>query len=193
MIQPFHSLQRRGRRQQRPLAVGRIGDRHTRNLARRVVAGQDAVSEAVPPIVSLDVGIRKTGSHCLPPRCRHGGERLEPEGVGCRAFASPWNGKAHSRPAVEIGQREAALVEAQALEKVDRATSVAAEPSSPAENGIARRLIGTATSRLDLMAGHVTEEIANLGGLTRSEVDHAAPSRMPRVTSRQLEVDVILI
>jgi len=193
MIQPFHSPQRRRRRQQRPLAVGRIGDRHVCDLARRVVAGQDAISEAVPSIVSLGVGIRKTGSDCLPPRCRHGGERLEPDGVRCRSVAGARNGKTHSRPAVEIGQREAALVEAQALEKVDCAASVAAEPSSLLENGIARRLIGPATSRLDLSADHVTEEIANLGGLTRSQVYDPAASRMPRVTPRQLEVDVVLI
>lgn len=193
MIQPFHSLQRRRRRQQGPLAVGRIGDRHIRDLARRVVAGQDAISEAVPPIVSLGVGIRKAGSDRLPPRCRHCGERLEPDGVGCRAFAGSWNGKTHSGPAVQIGQREAALVEAQALEKVDRAASVAGEPSSLPDDGIAGRLIGTATSRLDLMAGYVTEEIANLGGLARSQVDDPASSRMPRVTSGQLEVDVVLI
>jgi hypothetical protein len=112
MIQPFHSLQRRGRRQQRPLAVGRIGDRHIRDLARRVVAGQDPISEAVPAIVSLSVGIRESRSHRLPPRCGHGTERLELDSVGCRTFAGSWNGKAHGGLAVEIGQREAALVEA---------------------------------------------------------------------------------
>ena len=103
MIQPFHSLQRRRRRQQRPLAVGRIGDRHIRDLARRVVAGQDVISEAVPTIVPLGIGIRKSGSHRFPPRCRHGTERLERDSVGCRTFAGSWDGKAHSGPAVEIG------------------------------------------------------------------------------------------
>jgi hypothetical protein len=92
-------------------------------------------------------------------------ERLERDGVGCRTFAGSWNGKAHGGPTVEIGQCEAALVEPQALEKVKRTPSVAAEPSSLSENRIARRLIGTATSRLDLSAHRITEEVANSGGL----------------------------
>jgi hypothetical protein len=130
-IEPVDAIQRRQHLRHRPLALGGVGDRHTGDLARRVIARKHAVplaSSSMDPSIAAAVVFRWKTRRCpAPPRAsRVTAHCVELDEISERAFAMSGNAEAHARCAVEIGETEAALVELQTAECVGGATIVIA-------------------------------------------------------------------
>jgi hypothetical protein len=102
VIEPFHAAERRGRRQERPFAIGRIGDRETRDLAAGIVARQQAIADSVPAIIALGVGRGEAGQEVAPPCGRLRFQRIELDGVANGAFALATEDEGDRRLAIEI-------------------------------------------------------------------------------------------
>jgi hypothetical protein len=153
-IQPIDAMQRWADIGQLPLALRRVGDRKTRRLPARVVAGQDLIAGASPTIVALLVGRGDSGADIGPPRGRR---RIELEGLELDdtaggAFPLARHAERHGRLSVDVGEDEAAIVEAQPRERRRGRSVRSAQTRTSVENGIALGFVRPPACRFEPLA-----------------------------------------
>ena len=180
---------------QRPLTPRRVGHRDSGGRATRVIAGEHLIAGTVPAIVALVVGRRNSGPDVRPPRDgrRVDLERLELDEVSRDALTLARHAEAHRGLSVDVGKDEAALIEAETGQRRCSATIPSAQIGAGANDGIALSLIDAAPGRHESLADGRPEEIRDARLPAGAKVQHAAASRMPRLTAREVDVDVVLV
>jgi len=97
----------------RPFPSRRVGNRHRRDVAGRVVPRDDAITRAVPTVVARTISGRDASLERAPPAGVAHLERIELHGVFAPAVIRAGHAEGHRRLAVDGGQRKVALIELQ--------------------------------------------------------------------------------
>jgi hypothetical protein len=108
------------RHAERPFASGTVGDREGRELAGRIVSGNDRVALALPAIVPLRIAHRAPHSDLGPPCRRVDGDGIQLDQIARRALAAARNSEHHSRRTVGVSEREALRIELEVSDGVRR-------------------------------------------------------------------------
>jgi hypothetical protein len=192
-IEPVHPMHRGPDRRQRPLPPRAVRDRQMGNLARRIVARQNAIARCVPVLGPRGIRVRPGRRRIRRPSDRVHRQRLELEAVSFRTGAAPGNVKGNGGAAAERRDREAAVVELLLREGRRRSTLVRAERKRDARHRVAHDLELATPGRDHAVAGRRPEQIADPARLPRSQVHDAAPRRAPSAPAACADVEVILI
>jgi hypothetical protein len=153
------------------------------------------VPSAVPSIVSLVIRRRDACPDLSPPsrKRRTNFDRLELDESTGWSFASSGHAKAHRGSTVDVGQREASLVEMKVHQRSRGTTLVRPQGGGRTKRGIALGLVTAPAVRFDLVPDVRTEEIGQAGRCARPKVEHASAGGMPGRTAGQIHVDVVLV
>jgi len=148
----------------------------------------------MPTIVALLVRRRNAGSDVGPPRgrARIRRDRLERDQVARRSFTQAGHAEADCRLSVQVGQNEAALVESQTRQGRCGRAVLDAQLRAGVKDRVTLCFICTFAGGLEPMADGRAEQIGEARRFARPKVQHAAAGRMPRVTARKIDVDVVL-
>lgn len=165
VVEPIDPAQRSGDARDRPPSFRRIGDRHARRGAGRVVVGDDGIRRADPHVAAIFVLVGKAHAEVAPPRHGVDGQRIQLDEISRRTLAVSRNAEAHRWTAIDVGEREAVHIELQVGERIRGATIAAAKQSTRAESGIARRLVCLAAGIGQPTRHRGTEEIGDLARL----------------------------
>jgi hypothetical protein len=195
-IQPVDAMQRRRDRSERPLAIRGVGKRHRRDLARAIVPRDDGISRMGPPVGAVRVGRRPAVATVRPPPWAGTGasiDGLELDPVSGPALTAARDEKGHGRTAVEIGKAEASVVELGTGDGHGGTATRLVQPSFGADERIANERESAPALARDSRRRRVVEEIAKALARARTEIDDAAPRRVPRTVTREVHVDVVFI
>ena len=195
MIEPERVEHGRGDVHDLPLLQAAVGDRQACTFTRRIVASDDVIAgfSDAPPSVEVVLAQREAISHFAPPPRTGGGHRRERQHV-VRHRGPPFGDvELHGELAVDDGENEAAVVEAQ-LAQGERGTTadlgIRARSNAEGVDGNAERLAALAR---EASGDRIGEDVPHPHCAARPEVEHTATGGMPRLASGHGHVDVVFI
>ena len=192
-IQPVDAVDRRGDRDERPLAVRRISERYTRNLAGAVVTRDHGVSGVRPPVGPVRIRCRTAVADVRPPWRAGRGDRLELHTIARPALSATGDREGHRRTAIHVGEAEAAFVELRACDRHRGSAARFVQPSLDTDERVANETERAPPVALDPRRRGVTEKVGNTLARSRSQIDYAATRRVPWPVPREVDVDVVFI
>ena len=192
-VEPIDTVQRRGDRRKRPLAMRRIRERNCRELSRAVVPCDHSIAGMAPSVRAVGVGRRTAVANLGPPRRAWSGDRVEVDPVADPAFATPRNGERDGGTAIHVGEAKAPVVELRAGDRGGGAAPVVGHSSLGPGQRIPNEAEGISTLAGDSGRRRIAKDIAHPLAVSGTEVDHTPPGRMPGRGTRKVDVDVVFI
>ncbi|HEY6825995.1 MAG TPA: hypothetical protein VI259_03995 [Gemmatimonadaceae bacterium] len=186
-------MDRRRDRDERPLAVRRIGERYTRDLAGAVVTRDHGVAGMRPPVGPVRVRRRTAVADFRPPGRTGRGDRVELHSIARPALSATGDGEGHGRIAVHVRQAEASVVELRARDRHRGSAARFVQPSLDTDEGVANETERAPAVALNPRGRGVTEKVGNALARSRSQIDYAATRRVPWAVPREVDVDVVFI
>jgi len=186
-------VDRRGYGDQRPLAVRRIRERYTRDLAGAVVTRDHRVAGMRPPVGPVRVRRRTAVADLRPPRRARRGDRVELQPIARPALSATGDREGHGRIATHVRQAEAAVVELRTCDRHRGSAARFVQHSLDTDQGVANETERAPAVTLDPRRRGVTEKVGNALARSRSQIDHAATRRVPWTVPREVHVDVVFI
>lgn len=191
IVEPGQLANRTEDRRDRPLAT-RIGKRDACRFVERVVTGDDAIVPLVPAVVAGTIRRCAGRRKARPPPHRIDSNGIELDAVAGRPLSAPRDVEGHAGFPVDLRKLEAAFVEMELSQRLGAARRARRAGRTFVQDGIAGELVPMAAAVDQRFADAAAEEVADRRRRTRPQIEHAAPCRMPRRRSGDVDIDVIL-
>lgn len=192
-IEPIDTLNGRRNGRDRPLVVGRVRNRETSDLARRVVSCDDLITWLAPAVVAVRVLAGISADHRRPPARGRRRQRIELDELSRGLVAAGWHGEGHRRLTLRFVEREAGGIESQRAERGRCPTGGVRQRAQRTKHRIALVLVQPAALLHERGSGRCAEQIGDLDAPARTQIDDPALAGAPGILVGGLEVDVVLI
>jgi len=171
----------------------RIGQRDGRDLARAVIARNHRIAGMGPAVSAVCVRGRPAVANLRPPRRCRSRNRIELDAVAGATFTASGDRKDDRGTAIYIGQTEASVIEFGARDRRGGPAAGIVQASLGANQRVTNETERGSSFPRHSRRGGVPEEVSQTLTGPRAKVDHPAPRRVPRLSAREIDVDVVFI
>lgn len=164
-----------------------------REIADLIVVRDDPHAIMRPAIVAIGHLLGERGQRVAPPRRWLDGHGVELEHAAGDSLSAAGHVEFDRGLPVDVVDREAALVELQAKERVGGATILGWVRGALRENGITRRFVGLPAVVRQRARVRRTEQVGDGCLASAAKVDDASARRVPGAAARQVDVEMVFV